>query len=212
MTKNSTIISWIPGKPNNSRKKGSKQKNTEKVEAAQTNFSCFNFIKKETIFRKKRKDVLTSKLTDFLKVYTTVVYTTNTLLQFSYHSSKLFFSQFTVRCLEEKRARNKNVLRFSSLLINNVSWQYRQKKCIMYVREKSKSQANQSTDTVLTVSNLYSQRSQPLIFIFYNSKTTYVGHLPAASQYRLKGNNTQKQVCFWQQDGHRNTEKVSEML
>lgn len=45
-TKNSTIISWIPGKPKKSRKKGSKQEYREDVQAIQTNFSCFNFINK----------------------------------------------------------------------------------------------------------------------------------------------------------------------
>lgn len=48
--KNSTIISWMPGKPKKSRKKGSKQEYTEDVQAAQTNFSCFNFISKESYF------------------------------------------------------------------------------------------------------------------------------------------------------------------
>lgn len=49
-TKNSTNISWIAGKQNNSRKKGGKQEwNREDVQATQTNFSCF-FIQKGNNF------------------------------------------------------------------------------------------------------------------------------------------------------------------
>lgn len=48
------------------------------------------------------------------------------------------------------------------------------------------------------MNNLCSQRSQLLVFLFFTAvkQPGYVGHLPAASQHRLKGNNTQKKVCF----------------
>lgn len=57
-TKNSTIISWIPGKSKNSREKGSKQEYTEKMyRQFKQILAVSTSSAKETTFRKELKVV-----------------------------------------------------------------------------------------------------------------------------------------------------------
>lgn len=96
-------------------------KSTQRRCTGSSNFSCFNLINKENYLYKRIKGRINPIADRFPQgLYNCCIYSKYTLT-IQYHSERQFFSQFTIRCLEDKRARNKNVLTLPSQLINNVS-------------------------------------------------------------------------------------------